>query len=108
MAKKQIRKAKEDSLEEKIVVSNPADFVEKTFAFALTMADVLRAEFLALSGGWEFFRDPFRNPQEMVNNIVPKINPTLNTPLPRIWIEIRHKIIYPNAIRFVFLTLDIS
>jgi len=53
MAKKQIRKAKEDSLEEKIVVSNPADFVEKTFA--LTMADVLRAEFLALSGGWGIF-----------------------------------------------------
>jgi len=55
MAKKQIRKAKEDSLEEKIVVSNPADFVEKTFAFALTMADVLRAEFLALSCGWGIF-----------------------------------------------------
>ena len=43
----------------------------------------------------------------MINNIAPKVNLTFKSTLPRIRIEIRPKIIYLNAIRFVLMTLDI-
>jgi len=55
MAKRQRKKAKEDSLEEKILVSKPEHFDKRTFAFFLTIACILAVETLTLSGGWGIF-----------------------------------------------------
>jgi hypothetical protein len=98
MAKRQIKKVKEGSLEEKTLVSKLKHFFERTFAFILTGESILCVEFLTLIGGLEFFRSLFRNLQNMINNIVPNVNPTLNTALPGISIEIRPKIIYFESV----------
>ncbi|HMK75546.1 MAG TPA: hypothetical protein VK568_05115 [Thermodesulfobacteriota bacterium] len=98
MANRQIKKAKEGSLEEETLVSKPKHFFERTFAFIFTSESILCVEFLTLIGGLEFFRSLLRNLQNMINNIVPNVNPTLNTALPGISIEIRPEIIYVESI----------
>jgi hypothetical protein len=102
-----MKKANEDLLEEKTLVSKLTHFVKRPFAFILTLGSILGVEFLTLLNGWGISEKPFPNSQMMINNIAPKVNLTFKSTLPRIRIEIRPKIIYLNAIRFVLMTLDI-
>ena len=98
MTKRQIKKAKECSLEEKTRVSKPEYFVNTTLAFILTMENILGVEPPASLGKQGNVGKLSGNSRQMINNKVSKVNPSLNTPLPEISIEIRPEIIYVENI----------
>jgi hypothetical protein len=99
MAKRHTKKAKEDSLEETILLSKPDPFLKRTVTFILTMARIWAR--ITFASPHQF---PPRGERRrgglliMINKIAPKVNPALKMAILRISIEIKPKIIYVDSI----------
>ena len=65
MAKRQTKKAQEDLLEEKILVSKPDHFVKMAFAFLLNVMGILGVAFSTSLSGWGISR---KHPSEFQEN----------------------------------------
>jgi len=101
MANRQIKRAKDDLLEEKIRVTQPGHFIKRVLTLIFTMARLSPFPLppgrdLPLRSDWIELREEAL--LMMINKTPPKVNPALKTATSRIPIEIRPKIIYVDSI----------